>query len=140
MSPLVLRPTLHPRPPHTLRTKSRFPCTRATTTVTEHITLVSPASTTSAEELEALVDQLWSLQYMAPNVLTAAAGPLVASHMIAQPSTLPTHPLPPFSHVVHTRFGNDTKMAAFLQHPKVMHAKEHMLEQHVSGTLMNGDD
>lgn len=73
------------------------------------------------EHLEALVDQLWSMQYMAPNVLTSTAGPIIASH--ASSTTLP-----PCTHAVHTRFENDAKMHAFQTHPRVANAKQDMLE------------
>jgi len=110
------------------------------------IDAVSPASsslpltrTTTNQQIDpdqdanAVLDELWSAQYLAPGTLCAFAGETAAAASGAPPPAPPSRPgdggfcpssPPSFTHALHVRFPNPKACTAFVAHPAFSAARD----------------
>jgi hypothetical protein len=81
--------------------------------VVEHLVLMRAQEGAAPEAMEAVLDSLWSLQYMVPGVMCAAAAPVSTWN---QPGAA-TGSSAPYTHLVHFRLGSLQALQQFTSHP-----------------------
>jgi hypothetical protein len=87
----------------------------AKASVVEYLLLLQADGSQAPEVVEAMIESIWSLQYMVPGVVCAAAGPVVATHHYS--STCKAR-LPALTHAVHFRLAGRPALEAFMACPQ----------------------
>lgn len=75
------------------------------------------------QDANAVLDELWSAQYLAPGTLCAFAGETTTTTTTAADSS-PSSSSSSFTHALHMRFPNPRAAAAFVAHPAFSAARE----------------
>ncbi|CAD7696195.1 unnamed protein product [Ostreobium quekettii] len=96
---------------------------KLTVKVVEYFMLLEASPQCSEEELLAALGEMWTLQYLVPNVLCASAGAVVqvGDNPVSGPG-VPPGPLSGFTHALHYRFGNVEVADGFRRSDKVREA------------------
>lgn len=121
----------------------------------EYLLLVQAKPDADAEEMEVLLDSLWSLQYMIPCVMYAAAGTIINgiahnkrpppqqpdlatgssqtqqfNKPVSEPQQNAATPVHPdlYTHAVHFRLSNRSALDSFMAHPLMSQMQEQVRE------------
>lgn len=97
-----------------------------TATVVEYLHLLEAKPDVDPESMDLLLDSLWSLQYMVPSIMCAAAGPVsnCIVHRQEQGETDSPSAAGRFTHAVHFRLNNRLALENLQKHPLTSQLQE----------------
>lgn len=108
-----------------------------TAAVVEYVHLLEAKPDVDAESMDVLLDSLWSLQYMVPSIMCAAAGPVTDCTLYRQQQVSPDSSRAEegavssgrFTHAVHFRLSSRSALENLHKHPLMSKVQEQVNNQ-----------
>ncbi len=108
-------------------------------TVVEYLLLLKAKPDADPQQLLAMLDELWSLQYVVPSIVCASVGQVLTSTgappctpAAQAPTASSPTPDPLYTHVIHYRLNNRPALDQFLVHPLYQKMRSHDVDKHTS--------